>query len=178
MKKTTPKSEPQAEQSSPRKQEESSIPLDLLCDMAWRVAGARNALPPSTDAWCDAVRQAHFLIQLANELRKGFHTSAQPDTRVEHAKRTILSSVTEDEYDEQTVPFDKGCSLITGLKKRKEAVILFRRACERGYLSIDKDQLEKTEANGFDLGDMPDLRATFVRVPKPLLRKNSAEHTE
>ncbi len=178
MKKKAPIAQPQAEQSASRKQEGSSIPLDLLCDMAWRVAGARNALPPSTDSWRDAVREAHFLIQFANELRKGFYQDAQPDTRVQHAENTILSSVTPEEFTEQTVPFEKGCRLITGDERNDNAVILFRRACERGYLPLDPDQLKEIEANGFDLRDMPDLRATFLRVPRPFLRKNSAKHTE
>lgn len=153
---------------------EFQVPLDLLCDMAWRIARANSTRPVDTSAWCDAVREAYFLIRAANELREGMHENARPNPYVVDAEKKIRSLATEDEFLEQHFTFERGCQLITG-KRKAEATNLFRRACERGHLPIRQERLKDLETNGFPWEDMASLRAAFLGVRKPELRKNKAK---
>ncbi len=158
--------------------EEQDISLALLCDMAWRIADARRVLPADMSAWCQCVAEAHGLIEAAIVVRQLQEAGAKFQSHIDYANKEICSLLTEDEYLERRVPFERGCLLITEAEKKEIAVALFQRACERGYLGVSPEQLKEIELNGFDVDDLPDMRATFVRVPKPSLRKNSAEHTE
>lgn len=158
---------------------EFEVPLDLLCDMAWRIARVNSTRPVDTSAWCDAVREAYFLIRAANELREGIHKNARPHPYVVDAEKKIRSLATEDEILEQHFTFERGCQLITGKiitgKKKAEVIDLFRRACERGHLPIDQERLKELETNGFPWEGMASLRAAFLGVRKPELRKNKAK---
>lgn len=180
MKKDPPTSEPQVEQPISCQEKEPSVPLDLLCNLAWRIVQARHALPtqPSNfDGWQDAVKSAYTMIQMANLHREKMHRDALPDPHVEKAVEVIRSKLTADELDLGVVPFGRGCRLITGVDKKQTAVDLFLRACEKGYMPISPRMLKDFEANGFFFDDMPELRTAFLRA-KAFLRKNSAKTTE
>jgi hypothetical protein len=179
----TPQSELQAERQPPATEEEPSVPLDLLCDMAWRIVEARNALPAVaisrpifSDEWQAAVEQSYSLIQLADLHRKKMHRDAQISPHVQKAVDTIKSKMRPEELEEDVVPFGRGCRLITGIVKKQTAEALFRRACERGYMPISPKMLRNFETNGFAFDDMPELRAAFLRA-RPFLRKKTTKTT-
>ena len=183
----TPQSEPQAEQKPSCTTDEPAVPLDVLCDMAWRIAQARNALPVvaiSRDVlssamsleWQAAVKQAYALIQVADLHRKEAHASAQISPHVQNAVDTIRSKMMPMELEKGVVPFGRGCRLITGIDKKKTAVELFHRAIDRGYMPISPRMLREFEADGFFFDDMPELRAAFLRA-RPFLRANGAKTT-
>lgn len=150
--------------------------------MAWRIARSHsNSLrhiedsPDGYNFWTDAIQDAYRLIRHANTWRHILHEAAQPNPRYEHAEKTIHTLATHDEYWGQHFTFERGCQLITG-KRKDDAIALFRRACERGYLPINQKRLKELETNGFPWDeDMIQLRVSFIRIPKPKLRKNSPE---
>ncbi len=178
-----PKSEPQAERQPPATEEEPSVPLDLLCDMAWRIVEARNALPAVAISqnifsaeWKAAVEQSYSLIQLADLHRKKMHGDAQISPHVQNAVDTIKSKMRPEELEEDVVPFGRGCRLITGIDRKETAVDFFLRACEKGYMPISPRMLKNFETNGFAFDDMPELRASFLRA-RPFLRKKRTKTT-
>lgn len=142
--------------------------------MAWRVARANSTRPIDRSAWCSAVRDAYRLICNAESLRQGFIYMDRPKPYVEHAEKTIRSLATEDEYLERHFTFERGCQLITG-KRKGEAIELFRRACERDFLLIKQRGLKELETDGFPWDRVVRFRVSFLRIPKPMLRKNSSE---
>jgi len=170
--KPAPKALP--EEATPASTTEPAVPLDLLCDMAWRIAFARNSRPANRTEWWDALPDAHLFIQLADVFRKMKHQDAQPDTYVEHADKTISALLTSEECAEFSVTFERGCQLITG-KKQADAIAVFRRACEWGYMDVGPEELIKYEAEGFFVGHLAELRAAFLRIRKPDLRKNKSQ---
>jgi hypothetical protein len=150
---------------------QKEIPLDLLCDMAWRIASARNALPADKVAWYRCVFEAKDLIRAAMEVLQLEQHQLKTTRYEKHAEQELSSLLTEEEYFGAPVSFKRGCQFVTGIKDANDAEARFRRACARGFLMVDEDKFADFETNGFPSGDLPELRVRYLGVDKRELRK-------
>jgi hypothetical protein len=172
MKPSKPNSDQQAaEGAASAEAVQEEIPLDLLCDIAWRIASARNALPADKVAWYRCVSEANDLIRAAIEVLQLEQHELKTKRYEKHAERELSSLLTEEEHIGDHVSFKRGCQLVTGVKDANDAEARFRRACARGFLMVDGDTFADFETNGFHSSDLPALRVRYLGVDKRELRK-------
>jgi len=176
--------------------------LDLLCEMAWRVAGAdktfatlvataASSWPPKevmeslTEKWSVAVHIAHKLICTAEEDNERHAFVTRTLWRHETMKRgeTIVMMqrlpISEDEREKGRVTFLRGCQLILEVEEKKWAKLKFDRLLPvLAPLIPNAKGIEEYRRNGFDIESVALFARTYRDLPKDLKRKKSEKTGE
>jgi hypothetical protein len=170
IKKTaSPAPEPETKRLIPKS---LNVPIDLLCDMAWRIAQAEGFPKKDMDYWSKCVREAFLLIKTACYVRRDLLFEIHQCLKKIDDIPEIAPFLNEEENISGIVPFDRGCQIATGLSKKKDAIARFRRAFFDGVVSEDQSRLAEYESRGFLVTDLPPLKRDFLRLrEKGLLRK-------
>jgi hypothetical protein len=169
--------------------------LDLLCEMAWRVAGtdktfatlvatAASSWPPKelmerlTEKWSAAVHIAHKLICTAEEDDERHAFVTRTLWRHETMKRgeiivmTQRLPISEDEREKGRVTFVRGCQLILGIKDESWAKQKFDRLMPiLAPLTPNAKGIEEYQRSGFDIESVALLARSYRDLPKRLRRK-------
>jgi hypothetical protein len=158
----------------------NSIPLDLLCEMAWRVIDHEN-LDVSAEAqrrtgldqWRLAIVRARALIlRIPQYLRNCEQFDQFDDDNEQRSSELtveIQSKLNGKERDELRVAFERGCQLVTGIKKKRDAVTKFERLSDSGYLS--SVPTAQFRLKGFALPEIVELRLVYELMPRDFFRK-------
>ena len=160
--------------------EENHIPVDLLCEMAWRVIDHEN-LDVSAEAqnrtgrdqWRLAIARARELILKIPKYLRFYEEVDRYDDEDRQRSREltgeIQSKLNDKERDELRVAFERGCQLITGIEKKRDAVTRFERLNDSGYLS--SDPTNQFRLGGFALSEIVELRLIYELMPREFSRK-------
>lgn len=171
--------------------------LDLLCEMAWRVAGAdktfatlvataASSWPPTkvmeslTEKWSAAVHIAHKLICTAEEdnERHAFVTRTlyRHDTMKRGEVIFLMNRlpISEDEREKGRVTFVRGCQLILDLKEAKWAKQKFARLMPvLAPLTPNAEGIAEYRRKGFDIESVALFARSYRNLPQDLKRKRT-----
>ncbi len=158
MKKEKSKSEPLSGPDAPADDEALDVPLDLLCQMAWRVGGYDRDYRAERDfeKWSENVAQAYRLIQEAIDAVK---YEKLGDILIEELGRERYERwykrMRADEMLSGRVSFSRGCILLNTATDCREdrSIKKFRSAYDTGVLKISKS-MKKFENEGFTLEEL------------------------
>ncbi len=142
--------------------------------MAWRVASCDG--PPSKlqkDKWEESVKMAFSMIHSACLMRRALILEILSGRqRLSSVVDMIVPHLTPEEDASGRVSFERGCQIVTGLKKKRDAVARFRNVAARDILlGVTPQTLKKFEADGFSIFHMPPIKRAFLRLSKTVLRK-------
>lgn len=164
---------------------EESIRIDLLCDMAWRIVKKEDGHRIESGAWTKSLYWADWMIREAYRVRDTEELRAEIEeeewAEKWRTRKDILEPLlTEDERNLGYVQFARGCQLITGLKKRTDAIQKVEFAWEE-YLQYPWEALAQAQSGGWRLERLAEARVKFQGIPKESLRKRyekSGEYTK
>jgi hypothetical protein len=109
--------------------QEEPLPLDLLCNMAWLLLAKDNGEGGDEMAWRRCLHKASNMIREAKEIEAwtaAFNRiEREEDDRVSTREDEIFPTLTAAEQEDGRVSYERGCQIITGLKKKQDAVRKF-----------------------------------------------------
>jgi hypothetical protein len=141
---TTPKHVPR---------QEEPLPLDLLCNMAWLLLPKDSGEGGDEMAWRRCLHKADDMIREAKEIQAwtiAFKTlEREEDERISKREDVIFQTLTPAEQEERWVSYERGCQIITGLKKKQDAVRKFEAINSR--TDISEQRTTQLRLKGFPL---------------------------
>lgn len=154
---------------------EESIPINLLCDMAWRIVKKEDGHIVSRAAWSHALYWADWMIREAYRVRERDELEAEIAEQEWQdrwrTRKTILEPLlTADERKAGCVEFARGCQLITGIKKKADAVQKVELAWE-DFLQYPREKLDQAQLGGWRIDRVAEALVKFQGIPKDNLRK-------
>lgn len=155
------------------------IPLDLLCDMAWRITAKEDGHTVRFGAWIQCVHQADHMIREAYRVRERSALTAEIaeqdwQKQWQTRKAIIEPMLTPQERKATRVEFERGCQIITGIKKRREAVLKVDMVWTRFMWDENEVGLADwgdAQKKGWRLDDLAGAYLQYQSKPKHLLRK-------
>jgi hypothetical protein len=170
------------------KSESEVVPLDLLCAVAWRLAEGslsqgfkhwdgtldhRLDLEEGLDAvWIQSLERADDMIREAIRVRQ---MKSQTYSGGEYFKQwtaeKILPLLTAEEKETNKVSYERGCQLITGLKKKRDATQRFELLTEVTGTDFFWDSAPKLRERGFSVDELARRVRMHQELPKNLVRK-------
>lgn len=174
------KADAEAQVAKTGKEAELEIPLDLLCDMTWRVGGYDRPHHIDMREWLDHARKAYSLIRAVNTAKEAEElgeSQARADER-EIAQKWGGKLTLWESYEDH-VSFEKGCLLLDRTKdpKGKDAIEKFRRAYDKGLL-LSTNSMKKFEEEGFKLDELLTFDRVLSHIPASELRAEYGSKTE
>jgi hypothetical protein len=167
---------------------EEPVPLDLLCNMAWLLLSKDNGDGDGGEemAWRRCCHKADTMIREAREAQRweiAFREIEQEDgDRVSEREEVIFQLLTPQEQDERWVSFERGCQIITGLKKKQDAVKKF--AAINAQTDISEQTTRQLRLKGFRLRLVAECQEIYESMPTEIRKKfrkpyeKSGEHTK
>lgn len=132
---------------------EEPVPLDLLCNMAWLLLSKDSGDGGEEMAWRRCCHKADSMIRDARETQRwgtAFREIEQEESdRVSEREEAIFQSLTPQERDDRWVSYERGCQIITGLKKKQDAVRKFEAINAR--TDISEQTTKQLRLKGFYL---------------------------
>jgi len=174
VKKKEPTSEPQDEQAMPDYVAALDVPLDLLCEMAWRVGGydKQNTCDYDAHQWSENVRRAYGLITLAPQVvwQAKQQANCEHDELNEYIERWY-HRLSLDERESQRVSFTRGCILLNRAADAKgdRSIKKFRNAYDKGVFNTSKS-MKKFEEGGFTVDELSMFDKMLSYAPKSATR--------
>jgi hypothetical protein len=169
-------------------------PMDLLCDVAWKVACCNQrfseaipealATPPAgkealLPLWRQAVHLAHVMISEAKRENKQLAEEAAirwgmiSEDLEQYMAFRDGSALTTEEKERNSVSFRRGCKFITGLLDGRDAEKRF--ALVLPWLGRHTRKpvrpLDSYKSHGFSVAHLSMLLRAFKKLPKEALRK-------
>jgi hypothetical protein len=173
-----PKSEPQAERQPPATQSANQakwgrwdldVPLDLLCEMTWRIGKFDRGVEIDTRKWLECASLAYGLIRLAYLAKMG--GLAREDYLQNPPPRPLLAKLKPKESEKAHVSFNRGCVLLNTAKdpKLRLSIAKFRHAYDHGLVTTSKS-MQKFMDEGFSLQELEDFYEQLEATPDFLKR--------
>lgn len=157
------------------------VPLDILCDIAWRLSHSKGSGEIDMGQWCQNVLRAYDLIWAANNLRrdKGNQHTSFEETRLASEAR-LRDRLTDIELGTDHVGFERACLVLDQSKDKRtsRSINKFLNACENGLLDIIWRTLEDVQVNGFDLAELNALERRLKALPKTVTHAKYGSNTE
>ena len=152
-----------------------SIPIDLLCDMAWRIVKKEDGHKIENGAWTKSLYWADYLIREAYRVRERGELEAEIaegewQERWKTRKTILEPLLTADEKKAGFVEFARGCQLITGLKKKADAIQKVELAWEE-FFQYPLEGWTQAQLGGWRLDRVAEALVKFQGIPKEKLRK-------
>jgi hypothetical protein len=153
---------------------ELDVPLNLLCEMAWRVGGYDKLQRKDIDQeeWSENVVRAYRLITIVPEAvwLEQCQQALREEEHGEFIKRWFRR-MTAKEILSERVTFKRGCVLLNRASdpKEKRSVKKFKNAYYSGVLHTSKS-MQKFEKEGFSLEELQMFDKTLSDAPKSATR--------
>lgn len=170
--------------ASPSRKEEP-VPLDLLCNMAWLLLSKDSGDGGEEMAWRRCCHKADTMIRGARETQRweiAFREIEQEQSdRVSEREKTIFQLLTPQEQDERWVSYERGCQIITGLKKKQDAVRKFEVINTR--TDISEQTTRQLRLKGFRLQVVAECQEIYESMDPETRKKfrkpyeKSGDHT-
>lgn len=162
-----------------------SIPIALLCDMAWRIVKKEDGHKIERGAWIKSLDWADYLIRDAYRIRERNELDAEVEEQewaeMWTTRKTVLEPLlTAEEKRVGYVEFARGCQLVTGLRKKADAILKVSLAWN-DFLQYPEEKFYQAQDGGWRLERLAEARLRFQGIPKEKLRKpyeKSGEHTK
>lgn len=161
------------------------VPLDLLCNMAWRLLQKEAGEGDEETAWSHCLVKADKMIRSAKEMQNwtvAFNQSeSEYQERVLLRRDEIVSTLTAHEQEELWVSYERGCQIITGLKKKQDAVRKFEAINSR--TDISEQTTRQLRLKGFGLQLVAECQEIYESMDPETRKKfrkpyeKSGDHT-
>jgi len=174
---TTPKHVPR---------QEEPLPLDLLCNMAWLLLAKDDGEGGDEMAWRRCLHKADNMIREAKEVQAWMimfkQLEREESDRVSKREDAIFQRLTPAEQEERWVAYERGCQIITGLKKKQDAVRKFE--VINAHTDISERRTSQLRLAGFPLRLVAECQEIFESWDEEIRKKfrkayeKSGEYTE
>lgn len=157
------------------------VPLDVLCDIAWRLSDAEESGELDMARWCQNVLRAYDFVWAANNLREGkIHERTHFVKHSLELEDRFRGRLTFEESGSGHVDFERAVLLLDHSKDKRlpRSINKFLNACENGLLSIIGRTLKDVQQNGFDLAELSSLERELELLPKSATHAKYGSKTE
>lgn len=154
--------------------QEEPLPLDLLCNMAWLLLPKDSGEGGDEMVWRRCLHKADDMIREAKEVQAwtiAFKTlEREEDERISKREDAIFQTLTPAEQEERWVSYERGCQIITGLKKKQDAVRKFEAINSQTDVSDFRTNRE-LRLKGFPLRLVAECREIFESWDSEIRKK-------
>ena len=168
--------------------ETEAVPLDLLCEMAWRLSkdslsqgfkrwdgtvDHRLELEEALGGvWIQSLERADEMIREAIRVRQTERQKYFDTAKFQQwITAKVMPLLTAEEKQTDKVSYVRGCQLITGLKKKADAMERFELLVEKNIQGFLWDSPSKFREQGFSVDDVARRVFKHQTLPKEIVRK-------
>lgn len=150
----------------------ADIPIDLLCEMAWRLVKKSQTGQVDPLSWMESLKEAVGMIRTAIDATHWEERARSQRSWLENlAKTKIKPLLTAREVSMNWISYERGCQIYTGIKKRADAVKRHETMHKDREIFMGGPAPCDFKRDGFAPEELAWMKWTYDHTPPSLRRK-------